>query len=179
MSISSTVSTTKERKASSLPVRTDTSPRILSEARERNENASGTTGTFVYLKARRGVKSSSAEKATEEWRPKMWTYIRWLRQQRSAGDIRPSNKGEYRAFAYMTAFNFHPLVFFLSSRALFFIIPAEAGVQWRYLKHVLYHYVHSLHRTPFWIPAFAGMTGCVIWIPVFDGTTVFNCHPVP
>jgi hypothetical protein len=73
MSISSTISTTKEREASGILVGPDSR---MDKTVEPEAKAGGTTGTFVYLKARRGMKSGSAPEAAEEWRPKMWTYLR-------------------------------------------------------------------------------------------------------
>ena len=66
MSISSTVSIAKERETSITPVSAEASPGKLSATVERNINDVGTTGTFVYLKARRGMKNSPARKANED-----------------------------------------------------------------------------------------------------------------
>ena len=67
MDISSTVSTAKERKTSGLPIRAKTSPGKVTRTRVHNTNTGGTTGTFVYLKTRRGIKSEFTQKAPPQW----------------------------------------------------------------------------------------------------------------
>ena len=76
MNVYSTVSKVKEGENSGSTIMEDTPLDKGSSPEELNADNCEIYGTFVYLKARKGMKSEPTQNATGEWKPTMWTYLR-------------------------------------------------------------------------------------------------------